>query len=524
VQQLSGVLNAMAGIFNGIAFVVSNVAKGFEILANAASSVIGKLRPVLDVLKDIVSTVMQIPAGIFGGVFDSTGQSKNSNAYGPDAGNFQNSADEYGPGNIKGHNDFNQYVPPKSKGGSSSTSGKKDEVDLEKQEKDILDEIIKSRELELDIIEKKLKLGEADIQQRSDLLTTLISEIENKKSSLTFSENIQSAENKILELRVRQKQTIDEINKAHDESHKKLIDNSGKEAQDIKQTLSANIEAMNKIKGLKLQYEGEDLKLALFNIEEKYRKEIQGINNSKVAEEIKIKFIKQLELNKTKDLENINISSNQKILQFVQTGFNSVVSAIGQGFSNMWNKVFGEANSLFEILMQSIYNQLIELAASAIFKTIINALSGGGAGFLSFLFGDGGYTGDGSDNEPAGIVHRNEFVVSAAGTSIPANRDLLEAMNRGEDVASLIGRAERSYASSESIRSGAVAQISSSGIASADRSVNINIDGLNVNTKIQKLTGLNENDWMDIVDNEIIPQVSKGLKRAGKEVLDSTIN
>ena len=208
----------------------------------------------------------------------------------------------------------------------------------------------------------------------------------------------------------------------------------------------------------------------------------------------------------------------------MQTGFNSVVSAIGQGFSNMWNKVFGEANSLFEILMQSIYNQLIELAASAIFKTIINALSGGGAGFLSFLFGDGGYTGDGRDNEPAGIVHRNEFVVSAAGTSIPANRDLLEAMNRGEDVASLIGRAERSYASSESIRSGAIAQISSTGIASADRSVNINIDGLNVNTKIQKLTGLNENDWMEIVDNEIIPQVSKGLKRAGKEVLDSTIN
>lgn len=44
-------------------------------------------------------------------------------------------------------------------------------------------------------------------------------------------------------------------------------------------------------------------------------------------------------------------------------------------------------------------------------------------------FADGGYTGDGGKYEPAGIVHRGEFVVNAAATK--GNRALLEGINRG---------------------------------------------------------------------------------------------
>ncbi|HMT12443.1 MAG TPA: hypothetical protein PKA39_12575 [Ignavibacteria bacterium] len=153
----------------------------------------------------------------------------------------------------------------------------------------------------------------------------------------------------------------------------------------------------------------------------------------------------------------------------------------------------------------------------------MNLLSGGSTGFLSFLFGGGGFTGYGNDDEPAGIVHKNEFVVSSAGTGIPGNRELLEAMNRGEDVASLIGSVERRNINSEAIRSNAVSQLSIASAGTADRNVNINIDGISVSTKIQKLTGLNENDWIDITDNELVPQISKALKRAGLKVLGNSI-
>ncbi|CAB3889673.1 phage tail tape measure protein [Achromobacter piechaudii] len=54
------------------------------------------------------------------------------------------------------------------------------------------------------------------------------------------------------------------------------------------------------------------------------------------------------------------------------------------------------------------------------------ARSGGGLMFLA----DGGYTGDGGKYEPAGIVHKGEYVLNAAATS-RIGREALDAMNAG---------------------------------------------------------------------------------------------
>lgn len=55
-----------------------------------------------------------------------------------------------------------------------------------------------------------------------------------------------------------------------------------------------------------------------------------------------------------------------------------------------------------------------------------------GGGFWSWLgFDKGGYTGDGGHLEPAGIVHRGEFVVNANEVRKPGVRELLETINDG---------------------------------------------------------------------------------------------
>ncbi len=71
-------------------------------------------------------------------------------------------------------------------------------------------------------------------------------------------------------------------------------------------------------------------------------------------------------------------------------------------------------------------------ATAALVETVglaesLTALSG---------FSEGGYTGNLGMDQVAGVVHGQEFVMNADATA--RNRDLLEAMNRGADVRSLM--------------------------------------------------------------------------------------
>lgn len=65
---------------------------------------------------------------------------------------------------------------------------------------------------------------------------------------------------------------------------------------------------------------------------------------------------------------------------------------------------------------------LLEIANAQLQKGLMGIFEGAGAGsFMGFLgnllgFASGGYTGDGGKLDPAGIVHKCEFVMSKAGT------------------------------------------------------------------------------------------------------------
>lgn len=112
---------------------------------------------------------------------------------------------------------------------------------------------------------------------------------------------------------------------------------------------------------------------------------------------------------------------------------------------------FIEGASAADILADSlkkIGNALLDDVLNNIFK--INNAGGGGGGFLSGLFNlfggggkssfpsapgglysDGGYTGDGGKYQPAGVVHKGEYVMDAATVRKAGGPAAMEAIRRG---------------------------------------------------------------------------------------------
>jgi len=106
-------------------------------------------------------------------------------------------------------------------------------------------------------------------------------------------------------------------------------------------------------------------------------------------------------------------------------------------FSDLVNSI---AEDLIRLqVRQSITGPLSSALSSAFgFGGVPGGISGPGAystssgDFLSNTqFSEGGYTGEGGRLEPAGIVHKREFVVKSSVVSQPGVRPMLEQLNRG---------------------------------------------------------------------------------------------
>ncbi|WP_170402358.1 hypothetical protein [Ruegeria arenilitoris] len=67
--------------------------------------------------------------------------------------------------------------------------------------------------------------------------------------------------------------------------------------------------------------------------------------------------------------------------------------------------------------LAGLAQDLAKMAAKKLFLSIIGSFIGGPAGaFMGGFFAEGGYTGDGGKYEPAGVVHRGEYVMSKKAT------------------------------------------------------------------------------------------------------------
>ncbi|WP_139789183.1 hypothetical protein [Manganibacter manganicus] len=109
----------------------------------------------------------------------------------------------------------------------------------------------------------------------------------------------------------------------------------------------------------------------------------------------------------------------------------------GQQFTGALSGLLTGTTSLNDAV-RSLINSLIDatLQAALLGKGPLAGLFGGGSGLFGAIFGfsEGGYTGQGGKYQPAGVVHRGEFVMSKEATSRLGVRNLdqlHEAAKRG---------------------------------------------------------------------------------------------
>lgn len=102
---------------------------------------------------------------------------------------------------------------------------------------------------------------------------------------------------------------------------------------------------------------------------------------------------------------------------------------------------FIEGASAAEVLGNALRNlgsQLINSGLDSLFNMggggLFNIFKGGGGGFPSApggLYSEGGYTGDGGKYQPAGVVHKGEYVFDQAAVKAAGGPAAMEAMRRG---------------------------------------------------------------------------------------------
>ncbi len=414
-----------------------------------------------------------------------------------------------------------QYAPKKKTetADGKGKDGSGSEKDPYKEETDSLKNLMKLQEDELKMIKSKIELEEAtpvqlvaQIQEYKKLLTAQLETLEKDT-------NRADVNTKILELRVQEKHAMLDIDAAIVEATKSGAKMYAETLKKDKEKFALEGKAIQELQEKKINNSDSAYAKDVFNINKKYDAEEERIRNTYADTDVLDQLLAENKRARDIDLHRAELNDATTLLGMYANGFNEVIGAIGREFSSMWDSVFGEANSLFEILMKSVYQQLVNLAASNIFTGIINLLSGGAAGgilgFFGSLFASGGYTGDGPADEAAGVVHKGEYVVSQKGVN-PENLPVLEAMNSGERMARILAR----YNTKKIDPSVYLGNISA---PKGNSNTSINVGGISVAVKSSSMGNMSESEWIKLVDNKIIPQISKGLKRIGKPTLDNTI-
>lgn len=106
---------------------------------------------------------------------------------------------------------------------------------------------------------------------------------------------------------------------------------------------------------------------------------------------------------------------------------------IAQGFTDVLTGVLTGATTAEQAVQQLLSSLISALAQAALLgQGPLGGLFGGGSGIFGALFGfaDGGYTGSGGKYEPAGVVHRGEYVMSQKAVN-RIGVDNLERLHRG---------------------------------------------------------------------------------------------
>jgi hypothetical protein len=174
------------------------------------------------------------------------------------------------------------------------------------------------------------------------------------------------------------------------------------------------------VKKLEILREQLALRLTLLEIQQRTdlttEEKDRAIQQETAISNARVKSLEQVG-SLAKDLEDIGRGALSTFFENVLSGTQSLSDAFG---------------NMARSILQTVSQLAAQLATVELFKMLglsteglSGANKGGGGGFLGMLgglfggifgFASGGYTGTGGRYEPAGIVHRGEFVLNAAAT------------------------------------------------------------------------------------------------------------
>jgi phage-related minor tail protein len=149
--------------------------------------------------------------------------------------------------------------------------------------------------------------------------------------------------------------------------------------------------------------------------------------------------LSEAEIQKLRDKIALTQSLNTKNQQVSKSteGLQNAQKFFAENFTSSLSGLLTGTQTL-QGAVQSLVNSLIDAAlqAALLGKGPLAGLFGGAStgGIFGALFGwaDGGYTGSGGKNEPAGVVHRGEVVWSQADVRRAGGVATVEAMRRGK--------------------------------------------------------------------------------------------
>lgn len=261
--------------------------------------------------------------------------------------------------------------------------------------------------------------------------------IQNLKDGET---SYQDAVDSLAELTSKQQGAASATAQAIAASFQAIADQQAKAAEDGINQRNQNLERIRQIADEELQL-AKDKAAALKAIEdqqfedEKARQAARESVNADFAQKEKNltnerdKLAKQSEEVQTAALNNLAVSAGAAFASLVAGGENAgeaLKKVVGQTVSALLDLYTPSILALFSSIIPPPFGQIAGLAAVQGLKALLNAALNG--------FEEGGYTGNAGTKQVAGVVHGQEFVMTADVTR--KNRALLEHLHSGKSVES----------------------------------------------------------------------------------------
>ncbi|CAF3833401.1 unnamed protein product [Rotaria sp. Silwood1] len=540
LRGLLAILNIVTKAFNFLIDVVTLAARGFGIFKDvvfyAVGAVVDKVQNGFNIIKNAIKSVMDFfNMGVPKTFSDSIGSIvdfavskinalKNAVKWIMGVGDWANTAEveqTAETGTTATTWKAGQYLPTTTpKAPKEGKGGDKKDEDPYKEETKALKALMKEHEDYIKDIEKRIQLGELTPIALLEEIAAYKKAILEMQLVLEKAENKKEVDSKILDLRIQENKILNLNNDALKDTialGKKIADDDKKK---FAEKMKLEAKGYEELKDKRIANETDVYQKQIDTINAKWDKEDARINEVYAGIDVKEELLAETKKARMEELRNAEMNDTSSILNWTVQGFNAVQGTIQSGFANMWENVFGHANSLFEIFMQKVFEAFIALAATAVFKLIMSVLNPFGAVASAAMptpgFAEGGFTGLGAAGEIAGIVHKNEFVVSSKGVN-SSTLPLLEAMNSGQDISNFL---------QDTVR---VPNISLPSINLEERSkgsagvteLHVHVGGISVESK--SILGSSKTELTKIVKEKFAPALSNFLRNTGQKIFTDNI-